>query len=143
VLSREGNWARVQLEGWVWIPYFAPDTAQAAGGGSVLTGIQVRDLTSDFERLRGRLVEMQLQFISLERAERLRTDFYEGEPFLLARSLAEDRAFVYVAVPPERVAGLGVLTPLERILVVGRVRSGAASFTGSPILDLVELERAR
>ena len=36
-------------------------------------------------------------------AERIRTDFYEGEPFLLARGPADENAFVYVAVPPERV----------------------------------------
>ncbi|MSR22729.1 MAG: hypothetical protein EXR92_04175 [Gemmatimonadetes bacterium] len=102
-----------------------------------------RDLTSDFERLRGRLVEVELQFISLERAEQVRTDFYEGEPFLLARSLDEERSFVYVAVPPERLDGMGILTPLERIRVLGRVRSASAAFTGSPILDLVELERLR
>jgi hypothetical protein len=30
---------------------------------------------------------------------------------------------------------------LERVQVVGRVRTGAAELTGSPILDLVEIRR--
>jgi hypothetical protein len=33
------------------------------------------------------------------------------------------------------------LIPLERIRVEGRIRAGAAAFTGNPILDLVELTR--
>ena len=143
ILAREGNWARVQLDGWVWVPSFSPDSVPEPNAAPVLEGIQVSDLSADFERLRGRLVEVDLQFISLERAEQVRTDFYEGEPFLLARSLDEDRSFVYVAIPPERLAEMGVLTPLERMRVLGRVRSGAAAFTGSPILDLVEIDRVR
>jgi hypothetical protein len=91
---------------------------------------------------RGRVVTWTLQFISLERAEAVRTDFYEGEPFLLARTLDDAVApFVYVALPPDRVAEGEGLTPLERITVVGRVRVGASALTGSPIVDLMELRR--
>jgi hypothetical protein len=105
--------------------------------------VEVARLTADFATLRGRLVELTLQFISLERAEQVRTDFYEGEPFLLTRSLDGQRSFVYVAVPPERLSDLRALVPLETVRVVGRLRSGAAAFTGSPIVDLVEIERVR
>jgi hypothetical protein len=142
VLGREGNWARVRLEGWAWVPGFAPEPPEGGGEEApVLASVPVGELSRDFERLRGRLVELDLQFISLERAEQVRTDFYEGEPFLLTRSMDADRAFVYVAVTPERLESLDSLTPLERLRVVGRLRAGAAALTGSPILDLVDLER--
>ena len=49
--------------------------------------------------------------------------------------------FVYVAVPPERVGEVEGLIPLERIRVVGRIRTGAAALTGNPILDLLSLTR--
>jgi hypothetical protein len=49
--------------------------------------------------------------------------------------------FVYVAIPPEQMGAAGGLTPLERITVVGRVRTGSSTLTGAPILDLVEMRR--
>jgi hypothetical protein len=48
---------------------------------------------------------------------------------------------VYVAVPPERLGEVEGLIPLERIRVVGRIRTGAAVLTGNAILDLVEITR--
>ncbi|MEX0856268.1 MAG: hypothetical protein WD056_01745 [Gemmatimonadota bacterium] len=143
VVSREGNWARVQLDGWVWLPSLEAETDPEAGGPAVLTGLSAGDLSREYERYRGRVVEMSLQYISLEQAEQVRTDFREGEPFLLTRSLDADRGFVYVAVPPEQLEQIRVLTPLETIRVVARVRAGASAFTGSPILDLIEIERVR
>ncbi len=99
------------------------------------------EVTEDPETHGGQVVDWELQFISLEKAERVRTDFYEGEPFLLTRSTLSGRAFVYVAIPPERLADVEGLIPLERIRVVGRIRTGAAVLTGNPILDLLELTR--
>lgn len=137
ILGREGRWARVRLEGWVWLP---------GAGAVVADDAVVRDVTPSEvsaapEELEGRLVEWELQFISLERAEQVRTDFYEGEPFLLTRSGERAGSFVYVAVPPDQLSIVEGLTPLERIRVVGRVRTGSSALTGSPILDLMELAR--
>ena len=145
VLAREGNWARIQIEGWVWVPGLVDGAAAngPAGEPAVLSGVAAADLSTDPESYEGRLVELDLQFISVERAERLRTDFYEGEPFLLTRSAEGDRVFVYVAVPPERLPQVESISPLQEIRVVGRVRSAAAALTGNPILDLVEIETRR
>lgn len=140
ILAREGNWARVQLDGWIWLPVQEGDEGDA---GRVLEGVSVGEITSDPARFRGRVVAVELQFVSLERAERVRTDFYEGEPFLLTRSVGAERTFVYVAVPPEFVEEAEGYTALERLRVVGRVRTGAAELTGNPILELLEVERIR
>jgi hypothetical protein len=139
VLARRGNWARVRLEGWAWMPdTIAGDDDREPPTGDASPGAVVGDPLA----WRGRVVTWTLQFISLERAEAVRTDFYEGEPFLLARTLDDAVApFVYVALPPDRVAEGEGLTPLERITVVGRVRVGASALTGSPIVDLMELRR--
>ena len=145
VLAREGNWARVQIEGWVWVPGLADGAGADGSEGepAILSGVAAADLSTDPESYEGRLVELDLEFISVERAERLRTDFYEGEPFLLTRSAEGDRVFVYVAVPPERLPQVESISPLQEIRVVGRVRSAAAALTGNPILDLVEIETRR
>lgn len=136
VQARQGNWARVRLEGWIW----RPDSGDGVSDAAILTAVTPEELAADPEAYRGRVVSLELRFISLERAEKARTDFFEGEPFLLTRALGGGRSFVYVAVPPDRVAEVQGITPLERVTVVGRVRTGATSLTGNPILELLELE---
>lgn len=153
VVDRQGGWARVRLEGWVWAPeeedgeegpdpaarVASPDSLQA--DPSVEGGPTLEQVRAEPERHRGRIVTWTLQFVSLERAERVRTDFFRDEPFLLTRSEDREGAFVYVAVPPAGLEGVADLTPLERVEVRGRIRTGASAFTGSPILDLLELRR--
>jgi hypothetical protein len=136
VISREGNWARVRIEGWVWMPTGSqapPDAAPAA--------LTPEDLTREPEAHVGRVVSWTLQFISLESAEEIRTDFRRGEPFLLTRFGGPDGPFVYVAVPPERRTEVQGLVPLERVTITGRVRTGASALTGTPIVDLLTLGR--
>lgn len=142
VLSREGGWARVRLDGWVWVPGDG-EPEPAEGEGEILTGLSPAEIASDPERYRGRRVELELQFLSLERAEAIRRDFYEGEPFLLTRSAEGERRFVYVAVAPERLSEVEGLAALDRIRIVGRVRVGAAAFTDNPVLELIRMERLR
>jgi hypothetical protein len=142
VMGREGNWARVRMEGWVWLP------SAEATGGEPRSDVILRDVTPagiarEPERYRGRLVAITVQHISVERAESIRTDFLEGEAFLLTRSVESDRTFVYLAIPDELLAEVRRLQPLERLEVVGRVRAGAAALTGNPVLDLVEFRRVR
>jgi hypothetical protein len=138
LLARQGSWSRVRLEGWVWIPSMEDSSSVASG---VLSELTPEEVVQDPEAARGQVVSWELQFVSLEEAERVRTDFYEGEPFLLTRTTSSDRAFVYVAIPPERLGEVEGLVPLERIRVVGRIRTGAAALTGNPVLDLLELVR--
>jgi hypothetical protein len=139
VLARQGSWARVRVDGWVWMP----DTARIEGAADAPAGPATPDaVAADPVSWRGRIVTWTLQFISMERAEAVRTDFYEGEPFLLARPVAGSEVpFVYVALPPGLLDEAEGLRPLERITVRGRIRVGASALTGSPIVDLEELRR--
>ncbi len=140
VVAREGSWARVRVEGWTWLP-LRDSAAQPAGAPAA--ALKPQDLTSSPTAHRGRVVTWDLQFISLEHAEKVRTDFFEGEPFLLTRYGGTDGPFVYVAIPADRTGEMDGLVPLERLRVTGRVRIGASSLTGTPIIDLVALERVR
>jgi hypothetical protein len=140
VVSREGSWARVRIEGWTWLPERDSTTGATTPAPAVLTP---RDLAANPTGHRGRVVSWELQFISLERAEKVRTDFFEGEPFLLTRFGGSDGPFVYVAIPADQALEMEGLVPLERLRVTGRVRTGASSLTGTPIIDLVALERVR
>ncbi len=138
VLARQGSWVRVRLEGWSWAP---PGVQLDSMGPRILLEATPEEVTQDPEAHRGQVVDWELQFISHEEAERVRTDFFEGELFLLTRSTEPGRTHVYVVIPPERLAEVQDLIPLERIRVVGRIRTGAAALTGNPILDLIELTR--
>ena len=135
VLGRQGEWIRVRLDGWVRASDLVPpDSASAA---RELTPEQLR---AHPDRYRGRRVRWTVQFVSLERAEAARTDFYEGEPFLLARpAVGEGTGFVYLAVPPEMLPRAERLRPLQEIHVLGRVRTGRSALMGAPVLDLLEL----
>lgn len=141
VVRREGNWARVRLEGWMWLPGGGEPTEPAPVEAPA--PIEPSDLAESPEAHAGRVVQWSLQFISLERAEAVRTDFFEGEPFLLTRFGGGDGPFVYVAVPTDRLDEVEGLVPLERIEVTGRVRTAASALTNVPIIDLVSLERPR
>ena len=137
VLAREGSWARVRLEGWIWLP----DDADGGFGASIRTDVTLASVQAAPDDYRGEVLQWDLQFVSLERAEEIRTDFYAMEPFLLTRMGDGDQEFVYVAIPPERLGEAQGLTPLERIRVLGSVRTGSARLTGSPILELLSFER--
>ena len=135
VLARQGSWARVRVEGWTWLP------ESDLSSDTVVTRMDPAALRADPESYRGRVVSWDLQFLSVERAERIRTDFFEDEPYLLTRH--DGGGYVYVALSQERLEEVETLLPLERITVVGRVRTPVSTLTGSPILDLRDLVRAR
>ncbi len=140
ILSREGTWGRVRLEGWVQLPEFQEEGVAAEAD---VQRVSPEAISEDPDRYRAQLVDLPLQYISVEQAERARSDdFYEGEPFLLMRAVEGARIFVYVAIPPERLAEVDGLLPLEEVRIIGRIRTPAASLTGSPVLDLLELRRS-
>lgn len=135
-LAREGNWTRVRVEGWVWQPSL---DQPAAGAGAVVRDVTAAAIAANPEAFRGRLVEWSVQFIALDYAERIRTDFYEGEPYILARGPGAEPGFVYIAVAPDRVGEIERLAPLQRITVIGRIRTPRSSLMNAPVLDLVEV----
>ena len=139
VTARQGSWVRVRVEGWIW----QPDMPTSVVGSDEPGILSPDDVAVDPEAFAGRVISWRLQFISQERAEAVRTDFFEGEPFLLCRYAGDGGQFVYVAVPPDRLAEVGGLVPLEYLTVTARVRTGASVLTGTPIVDLLSVERER
>lgn len=134
VMERRGEWARVRMEGWVREADVAPlDSADVARD---LTPAEVR---ANPDRYDGRRVRWTVQFVSLERAEEVRTDFYEGEPFLLARPAGSDfSGFVYLAVSPEMLPQVEELKPLQTIEVLARIRTGRSALMGAPVVDVID-----
>ncbi|MGH7674350.1 MAG: hypothetical protein ACREMV_03680, partial [Gemmatimonadales bacterium] len=134
VLSRSGEWARVQFEGWV------RSTDLAAAPPGVLLGVSAAELRADPERFRGQVLRWTLQYIALQTADELRPDIPAGATYMLARGPHPERGFVYVVIPETRRAGVDRLAALTTIQVSVRVRAGRSRFLGHPVVDLISLE---
>lgn len=133
-LEERGDWSRVRRSGWV--REAALGASDAAGG---LAGVSAADLRANPDGHAGARLRWTVRFLSLERAEPERIDFYEGEPFLLARAPDPGDGLVYIAVPPDLLAAAEKLRPLQTLDVLVRVRTGRSALLRVPILDLLEL----
>lgn len=135
VLERQGNWVRVRIEGWISTPALASPT----DSGAALAGLAPEVLRSNPDRFRGHVIEWEVQFITFDRAEKIRTDFKEGELFILARPPGDQPGFVYIAAAEDQLPRLRALAPLQRINIVARVRTGRSPQMAAPILELIEI----
>lgn len=138
VVGREGEWARVRVEGWVRLP-----EGSDADASRPLTDLSLRALRESPDVYRGRTVAWRVQFVSVQRADSLRTDFSPGEPYLLARDPDGEPGYVYIAVPQALLADARRLVPLQQVEVVARVRTGRSPLMGHPVLDLLEMRLPR
>ena len=134
VLSKSGEWARVQVEGWVK----TSDLESAPPG--VLVGVSAAELRAEPQRFAGQTLRWTLQFIAVQQADELRPEMPKGAIYFLARGPLPERGFVYVLVPEGKRALVEGLAPLATIQVTARVRAGRSRFLGNPVLDLLSLE---
>jgi hypothetical protein len=134
VVERGNRWTRVRVDGWV-----RSDRLVTQGADSSLVEASAGAMRASPDQYQGMRVRWTVQFVALELAEPERTDFYEGEPFLLARAPDPGDGFVYLAVPPELLEAAEALRPLQMIDVLAQVRAGRSALMGVPILDLLAL----
>ena len=135
VLARDGNWARVRLDAWVWTPAFLTEEEDMGQAD-----LSASDLRANPETYAGRTVQWEVQYVSLEQADAVRTDFYEGEYFILARAPDPSDGFVYLALPPELIPAVEKIRQLQTVRVLARVRTGSSAQMGNPILDVLTIE---
>ncbi|MES3033343.1 MAG: hypothetical protein V4813_05035 [Gemmatimonadota bacterium] len=129
-LARERGWVRVRLEGWVRESDLLPvDSA-------LRTALSAADLRADPEGSKGKLVRWKVEILALQRADALRRDLADGEPYLLARGPVGENAMLYLAVPPSLLGEARAITPLTVIQITARVRNGRSAPTNVPILDV-------
>src|SRR5262249_12416661 len=134
VLSRSGEWARVELQGWVK----AEDLETAPAG--VLVGVSAAEVRADPQRYTGQTLRWTLQFLSQAQADELRPEMPAGATYLLTRGPLPERGFVYVVVPDSKKALIERLAPLAVIAVTATVRAARSKYLGNPVVDLVALE---
>ena len=137
VLSRNGEWTRVQFEGWV-----KGNDLQAAPAG-VLVGVTAAELRAEPQRYVGQVLRWNLEFIAIQKADEMRPDIPSGASYVLARGPLPERGFVYIVVPESRLPAFRALNPLATMQITARVRNGRSRYLGNPVVDLISLEGGR
>ena len=133
ITARAGGWVRIEAAGWV------RESEVRQVGGQAVSGVTAAELRSSPDEWRGKVLRWTIQYVSLQTADELRTDFAPGQRYILARGPAPEYAFVYVIVPPDKVAQIERLQPLDSLTVLARVRSGRSAYLANPILELLDV----
>ncbi|HEY7407623.1 MAG TPA: hypothetical protein VH638_05110 [Gemmatimonadaceae bacterium] len=135
-LAREREWVRVRIEGWV------RESELRTVDSTVQTRVSAADLRADPDATRGVLVRWNVQVLSpIQRADPLRRELAENEPYVIARGPDGENALLYLAIPPSMLDAVGSIAPLTGVVITARVRTGRSSPVGVPILDLTSIVR--
>jgi hypothetical protein len=109
---------------------------------TVQTRVSAADLRADPDATRGVLVRWNVQVLSpIQRADPLRRELAENEPYVIARGPDGENALLYLAIPPSMLDAVGSIAPLTGVVITARVRTGRSSPVGVPILDLTSIVR--
>jgi hypothetical protein len=133
VLGRTGEWARVQVEGWV-----RQADLEAADGGA-LAGVTAEEVRAAPDRYVGQTLDWRLQVISVQTADELRAELPPGQPYLLTRGPLPEPGFVYVAIPPDRVAAFRALAPLQEVVLRVKIRAARTRYLATPVAELASV----
>jgi len=135
-LARDRDWVRVRVEGWV------RENELQSVDTTVQTRVSAADLRADPEGTRGVIVRWNVQVLSpVQRADPLRRELAENEPYVIARGPDTESALLYLAIPPSMLDAVSSIAPLTNAVITARVRTGRSSPVGVPILDLVSIVR--
>jgi hypothetical protein len=131
ILGHSGEWARVQVEGWVR----ESDLEEASGGA--LTGITAAEVRSDPSKYVGRAVEWRLQLIAVQTADELRTEIPRGQSYLLTRGPLPEPGFVYVTVTEAQAAEFRTLPALQELNLRVVIKAARTKYLTTPVVEFV------
>jgi hypothetical protein len=131
VVTRSGEWVRVQVEGWVR----ESDVKPAEAG--VLANISAAEVRASPERFVGQTLDWRVQVIAVQIADELRPEMAPGQPYLLTRGPLPEPGFVYVTIPPERMAEFRALPSLHEMTLRVRLKAARTRYLATPVAELV------
>jgi hypothetical protein len=134
ILDERGDWVRVRIEGWV-----RREATDGYPAGVAAANLGLAAVRADPGRYVDHVVRWRVQHLAMQRADTLRSDMRAGERYLLVRDPGGEAGFAYVVVPDSLAAAAADLAPLQRVEIVGRIRTGRSPLTGHPIVELLEL----
>jgi hypothetical protein len=131
LVGRSGDWARVQLEGWVRQSDLAP------GSDASLGGVTAAEVRADPPRYIGRTVDWRLELIAVQTADELRTEMRRGQAYLLTRGPLPEPGFVYVTVTDSQANEFRSLQALQEMTLRVTIRAPRTRFLATPVVELV------
>jgi hypothetical protein len=131
VLSRSGEWTRVQIEGWV-----RQSDLQPASDGAI-SGITAAEVRSDPSKYVGRTVDWRVELIAVQEADDLRPEMPKGQKYLLTRGPLPEPGFVYVMVTESQAAEFLSLQALQEVTLRVVIRAPRTRFLATPVVELV------
>jgi hypothetical protein len=134
VVSRSGDWIRVQVEAWV-----KEDETRASTDSGSLAGVTAAEVRAAPARYLGKVVDWRLQYLAVQKADELRPEIPMGRYYLLTRGPLPESGFVYVIIPTEQVERFRGMTPLNEMLVRGTVKAATTRYLPNPVLELVSI----
>ena len=134
VVSRSGDWVRVQVDAWVK----ESDTQSAADSGA-LAGVTAAEVRAAPSRYIGKVVDWRVQFLAVQKGDDLRPEIPAGGHYLLTRGPLPESGFVYVIIPNSQVERFRAMTPLEELMVRGRIKAASTKYLPNPVLDLISV----
>jgi hypothetical protein len=134
VVSRSGEWVRVQVEGWVK----EGETRPASDSGA-LAGVTAAEVRAAPGRYVGKVVDWRVQFLAVQKADDLRPEIPAGRHYLLTRGPLPESGFVYIIIPNDQVERFRALTPLQELMVRGRIKAASTRYLPNPVLELMAL----
>ncbi len=135
VIGRQFGWVRVRADGWV------AEKDLITGEDNAPPGVSAADLRADPKGMRGRILQWEVEVMSLQVADPLRVELARDEPYLLARGPGAENVVLYLAVPPSLMETARSMAPLTKVRISARVRSARSEPAGTPILDLISIEK--
>jgi hypothetical protein len=134
VVSRSGEWVRVQVEGWVK----ESETRPASDSGA-LAGVTAAEVRAAPGRYVGKVVDWRVQFLAVQKADELRPEIPAGRSYLLTRGPLPESGFVYIIIANDQVERFRAMTPLQEIVVRGTIKAAATRYLPNPVLELIAL----
>jgi hypothetical protein len=135
IVGRSGEWAKVQVEGWV------KEADLQATDDSVLRGVTAEEVRASPNRFLGQTVEWKLQLIAVQNADALRAEIPPGQPYLLTRGPLPEPGFVYVMIPTEKAAEFRALPALQELTLRLTIRAPHTRYLSTPVAELVAVVR--
>jgi hypothetical protein len=133
MLARSSGWTRVQLDVWV------PDSGLRVSDSRVLIGVSQAEVRANPARYLGQIVEWRLQFVAIQKADQLRPEIPEGQPYLLTRGPLPEPGFVYVIVSSAQINEFQAIPALKELTIRGTIKSVNTKYLPTPVLELVQV----
>ena len=131
VVGRSGDWARVQLEGWVRESDLTP------GSDALLSGVSAAEVRADPPRYIGRTVDWRLELIAVQTADDLRAEMPKGQTYLLTRGPLPEPGFVYVMLTESQATEFRSLQALQELTLRVTIKAARTRFLATPVVELV------